>query len=214
MITANDHLTDAPLIVLLHGYGADERDLAGLVPYLPQQYRYASLRAPQRVPEMPGYQWFPLRWQQGPAGPELDTSTAVSAELDRTVTESATDLLRRIDELGAERVAFVGFSQGAVAGVQAWRIDPDHFECGVVLSGFVAAGEMEGDAVLAERKPPVFWCRGDADPVIPQAAVDAAAPWLEAHTTLERMVIPGAGHEVTMPEVQAVSRFLEQHIPA
>ena len=36
---------DRPLLVLLHGYGADERDLFGLVPYLPPAYVVASVRA-------------------------------------------------------------------------------------------------------------------------------------------------------------------------
>lgn len=212
MLTANDHLTDAPLVVLLHGYGADERDLAGLVPYLPGHYRYASLRAPEPVPGMPGHQWFSLRWLPGPAGPTLDTSAEAEAVLNREVTAAARDLLDRIAALGAERVAFIGFSQGAVAGMQAWRLDPDRFVCGVVLSGFVASGEVAGDAVLAERRPPVFWGRGDADPVIPQAAIEFAGPWLDAHTTLERLVIPGAGHEVTFPELNAVAHFLDAQL--
>uniref|UniRef100_UPI003F7437F0 hypothetical protein n=1 Tax=Enterococcus faecium TaxID=1352 RepID=UPI003F7437F0 len=35
-----------PLLVLLHGYGSNERDLFGLVPHLPAEFVFAALRAP------------------------------------------------------------------------------------------------------------------------------------------------------------------------
>ena len=35
-----------PLLVLLHGYGADERDLFSLAPHLPSEPVIAALRAP------------------------------------------------------------------------------------------------------------------------------------------------------------------------
>src|SRR5690606_10700549 len=35
-----------PLLVLLHGYGADENDLFGLIPYLPDGIAVASVAAP------------------------------------------------------------------------------------------------------------------------------------------------------------------------
>ena len=52
-------LATRPLVVLLHGWGADERDLAGLVPALPAEPVYASLRAPLPLPGG-GFGWFPL----------------------------------------------------------------------------------------------------------------------------------------------------------
>ena len=39
-----------PALVLLHGYGADERDLFGLVPYLPAEFVIAAPRAPLAPP--------------------------------------------------------------------------------------------------------------------------------------------------------------------
>ena len=52
---------ERPLLVLLHGYGADERDLFGLVPYLPPDFAVAALRAPLAPPfPAPGYSWYPI----------------------------------------------------------------------------------------------------------------------------------------------------------
>ena len=46
-----------PLVVLLHGRGADERDLIDLAADLPRTYAYASLRGPLELPEG-GFRWF------------------------------------------------------------------------------------------------------------------------------------------------------------
>ncbi len=45
---------------MLHGYGADERDLGGLLPYLDPDGIFATVlpRAPLAVPGTPGYAWY------------------------------------------------------------------------------------------------------------------------------------------------------------
>src|SRR5580693_552500 len=50
---------DAPVaLVLFHGYGADEQDLAPLGPMLAPALPWAALRAPLRV-DPGGYAWVP-----------------------------------------------------------------------------------------------------------------------------------------------------------
>ena len=48
------------LLLLLHGYGADERDLGGVLPYLDPDGTFATVlpRAPLAVPGTPGYAWY------------------------------------------------------------------------------------------------------------------------------------------------------------
>lgn len=54
-----DAAASAPAVILLHGYGADENDLAGLAPLLAPEGDWCSVRAPQRVPHG-GSAWFPI----------------------------------------------------------------------------------------------------------------------------------------------------------
>ena len=50
-----------PLLILLHGYGSDERDLFGLVPHLPEEFVIAAVRAPLAPPfPTPGYSWYAI----------------------------------------------------------------------------------------------------------------------------------------------------------
>ena len=48
------------LLLLVHGYGADERDLGGLLPYLDQDGRFAVVlpRGPLAAPGTPGFAWY------------------------------------------------------------------------------------------------------------------------------------------------------------
>ena len=47
-----------PLLVMLHGYGANEQDLFGLADMLPEEFAVASVRAP--LVSGQGFSWFPL----------------------------------------------------------------------------------------------------------------------------------------------------------
>src|SRR3954447_25197056 len=50
---------EAPLLLLLHGYGSNEQDLPSLLPHLPAGFASAAVRAPLTL--APGsYAWVPI----------------------------------------------------------------------------------------------------------------------------------------------------------
>lgn len=56
---------ERPVLVLLHGYGSEEGDLFGLVPFLPDEFVMAAVRAPLTPPfPAPGWSWFPIEGLQ------------------------------------------------------------------------------------------------------------------------------------------------------
>jgi phospholipase/carboxylesterase len=65
---------DAPLVVLLHGRGSDERDIAALADHLPPGPAYATVRAP--IAEGGGYAWFANRGIGRPLPESLDETMA------------------------------------------------------------------------------------------------------------------------------------------
>jgi len=189
-----------PLLVLLHGYGSEERDLFALVPHLPEEYVVAAVRAPLSPPfPTPGWSWFPIEGLRGrdPRG-TTDAAEAFLAWLD-----AATD---------AERVGLLGFSQGAVIALQAMRLRPQRFAFAVNLAGYVDAEPLPTDAELAERRPPVFWGRGARDEVIPAARVAHTVQWLPDHVDLSGRVYAGLTHSVSQEELDDVRVFLEKRL--
>ncbi|KTR96029.1 esterase [Microbacterium testaceum] len=191
---------DRPVLLLLHGYGSDEHDLFGLTPYLPADYVIASLRAPLTPPwPMPGASWYPI---EGLNGRDPDA-----------VTRAAESVLAWMqDAAGTAPVGLLGFSQGGAVALQTLRVDPEAVSFVVVLAGYAAGGELPGDAVLAERRPPVFWGRGAADDVIPTPLIDATAQWLPGHSELSGRVYPGLTHSISQAELDDVRAFLDARL--
>jgi phospholipase/carboxylesterase len=191
-----------PLLLLLHGYGSDERDLFGLAPFLPDAFVLAAVRAPLAPPfPAPGWSWYPIEGLDG------RSSGAVTAAADALIAwiDRATD---------AETIGILGFSQGAAVALQALRLQPDRFAFVVNLAGYADPSPLPGDEVLAERRPPVFWGRGARDEVIPPAAVAHTVQWLPAHAELSGRVYAGLTHSVSQEELDDVHVFLDKQLAA
>ena len=168
---------DTPVaLVLFHGYGANERDLAPLGPMLAPALPWAALRAPLGVAPG-GYAWFPPV-----ALGDRDPARATDAAWQWIDAHMAPDAT----------VAAVGFSQGGLMATQLLRTRPERVAATVVLSGFVQAAPQPADEQLAAERPAVFWGRGARDPMIPADAIEGTRQWLTAHCTLtERVWVSG-----------------------
>lgn len=192
-----------PLLVMLHGYGADENDLFGLVPYLPPDFAVAAVRAPLTPPwPAPGYSWYPIEGLEG-------------RDAART-TDAASRLLHWLDAVAPAPapVGLLGFSQGGAVSLQAMRLAPERFAFVVNLSGYATPGDLPGDAALAQRRPPVFWGRGTNDDVIPEFLVAHSVEWLPAHVELSGRVYQGLTHSVSEAELADVRTFLDKQLEA
>ncbi len=186
-----------PLLVLLHGYGADEHDLFGLVPYLPAGIAVASVAAPLAPPwPMPGRSWYPI---EGLDGRSADGVTGAADAFLRWLDTAAGD---------APSVALLGFSQGAAVALQALRLEPERFGAVVALSGYASPGDLPRDEELRELRPAVFWGRGTNDDVIPPALIDHTAQWLPDHSELSGRVYTGLTHSISEEELADVRLFL------
>ncbi|WP_251451856.1 alpha/beta fold hydrolase [Microbacterium sp. Marseille-Q6648] len=191
------------LLVLLHGYGADEHDLFGLRPHLPDDVVVAAPAAPLAPPwPSPGRSWYPI---EGLDGRDPARVTAAAHALVDWIDAQAAD---------AASVGLLGFSQGAAVALQALRLAPARFAYAVNLSGYVAPGPLPGDAELAERRPAVFWGRGSRDDVIPAAMIAHSVEWLPAHADLSGRVYEGLTHSVSEQELADVRTFLDKQLAA
>jgi phospholipase/carboxylesterase len=180
-----------PLLIVLHGHGSNEQVGFDFRHQLPPELVIASIRAPLQAGG--GYAWFPL--DASLALHQIDdVSHAVLGWLD--------------DQPSAPSVGVLGFSQGAATGIQTLRLAPERFDYGVVLSGFVVPLPSAGDTVLTRTRPPVFWGRGDSDPIIPSFLIPPTTTWLRRHTTLTERVYPGLGHYVSAAELSDLRSFL------
>ena len=198
-------LADSPLVIIMHGYGSHENDLISLAPLLPEGTVAASLRAPLLAPHPVenGFSWFLLGEPGNPriAGAD-DATTSVLEWLDRVEAQYGTP----------PGIATLGFSQGGAMALHLLRTAPDRFAAAVNLSGFVVAGTVHGDRAMTEKRPPVFWGRDVADPVVAGDAVTRTEQWLPEHSTVTAKLYPGILHGVSQEEITDVAAFLRQHL--
>jgi phospholipase/carboxylesterase len=191
-----------PLLVMFHGYMADELDLMGLADHLPEEFTVVSVRAPHA--ESQGYSWFPLA---------RDAGYSVEA-----VVEALTPLAGWIDSIrGAHpSVSLLGFSMGMGVATSLLRHRPDAFAAVVGLSGFAVQPQGHPffkDEALAGLKVPFFWGRDQEDPVIAPAMVEYTHGWLTAHTRLTKVLYSNMWHSISQQELGHVREFLTLTVP-
>ncbi|WP_309644907.1 dienelactone hydrolase family protein [Phenylobacterium sp.] len=157
------------LVILLHGYGSNGADLMGLVPYwrasLPDTV-FMAPNAPEICPGAPGgFQWWSLT-DLGPA------SRAAGVRQAAPLVNAFIDMHRTAYDLPNHKVALVGFSQGTM---MALHVGPRRSEA---LAGIVGYSGMLADPDVlqseARTKPPLLLVHGDADPMVPFAAMGQA----------------------------------------
>ena len=189
-----------PLIVAMHGWSYDERQLLEFAHLFPSDVVVASVRAP--YPEADGYAWFPS--QGNPMGDPQP----------RVANAAAEGVLDWLDTLpSASSIGLLGFSQGGAMVLQLMRHAPERFAYGVQLAGFLVDDSQSGDEVLAHTRPPVFWGRGALDTVIPRQSIGRTQCWMETHTRPEGVVLVDGGdaaHSAAL--LKAISQIGRAHV--
>src|SRR5829696_3715818 len=184
-------------VVAIHGRGASARDIIGL----------AEEVAPPDVailaPQAAGNTWYPYRFLEPTERNEPYLSSAL-----RVVA----DLIAELEENGIppERVALLGFSQGACLALEAAARNPQRYAGVIGFSGglvgppgtsFDFAGSLDGT--------PVFIGSSDVDPHIPKERVEESAAALDRlAAALDVRLYPGSGHTVNRDELEAARSIL------
>jgi phospholipase/carboxylesterase len=196
-----------PLLVMLHGIGADENDLLPLTGALDPRLVVVSLRAPQRYHV--GYAWFPIDWlPDGRIVPDLAQARTALADLARWVDAAPA-------RLGADprRVYVLGFSQGAMMALGLLQAIPDRLAGVVALSGRFADGAFDAPAPAgAVARVPLFVGHGTLDDVLPiangRAVRDVLAPRVRDFTYREYPI----GHGIAPAEERDVAAWLAERL--
>ncbi len=184
-----------PVVLFLHGYGADERDLPGLMSFLPKM-PWFSPRAPEPS-QYGGAAWFAITTPLDPGEAE--------------VTEATEKIWNWVDANLPHDSPLIlfGFSQGGLMATQLLRTRPSRIFATVILAGFIFGGELPGDAELRANKPKVIYCRGLEDQVVTREAAAKLNTWLQQHTRAITKTYDGLGHSIDQRVMADVSDYLE-----
>ncbi|MBI4539200.1 MAG: hypothetical protein HY704_06810 [Gemmatimonadetes bacterium] len=197
----------APVIVLLHGRGADRRDLAGVKGHFPPEAILVTPQAPFPAAPWgygPGWAWYRLA---APLRPEPESFEAGQRELEAFLLE----LPRRLPVQPGPLV-LGGFSQGGTMSLVHALRNPGTVQFVLNFSGFLpdtASTRVTPESVAGSA---FFWGHGMQDPLIPfELALEGRRRLLEAGAALLAREYP-IGHGIDPEELRDAVTWLEQGI--
>lgn len=195
------------LVLLLHGLGADGRDLIGLAAHwaalLPEAV-FVSPDAPYRCDMSPmGFQWFSLReWTAESILHGVETAAPI---LHSFIAEQQEKY-----KIPESRTALVGFSQGTMMSLYVAPRRPKPIAGVLGYSGaLVGADDLhENDAI---HRIPIHLIHGSADEVIPARAFHVARKILEEEGfPVTGTLSMGLPHSIDPQGIAEGGRFLHK----
>ncbi len=199
------------VVLFLHGYGADGRDLLGLAdplaPYMPDTV-FIAPDAPEPCAANPGgYQWFCIPWLDG--CPEADSAAGFARA--REDVDALIDRVLEEEGLTPEKLIVFGFSQGTM---MALSVVPARAEpvAGIVgFSGRLLEPEHFADNVRS--RPPVLLVHGDADDMVPIGHFQEAGQTLQAAGfDVYAHVMKGTGHGIAPDGLSVALAFMAERL--
>ena len=192
------------LVILLHGVGADGKDLIELAPHLGQIFPNAAFVAPNA----------PNRYDQGLSGYQwISSGIRVEAEAVEAVKAAADRLNAFIDEelrstgLGPQNLALTGFSQGTMMSLYTAPRRAQPIAGVLGYSGRLVGGDQLAAETVS--RPPIFLAHGEMDPVVPVESMDVAEKVLsESGFSVQTLRCPNLGHSIDEDGLVQGTQFL------
>jgi len=155
------HTTNAPAIILLHGYGSNENDLFALASQMPANYYVFSVRAPYTIADEQ-YQWYEIKRTEGNIEINFEQE-----ELSRKKLIKFIDQLVLKYKLNKDKIIVAGFSQGGILAEAIGLTAPQKVAGVACFSGRYLAElkpMIKSKAQLQNKK--VFLAHGTQDQLI------------------------------------------------
>jgi len=123
---------NAPLLLMLHGYGSDHNDLFSFASELPEQYAIISLKAPIAI-QPHGNAWYPIYFDAS-NGKFSDTEKAIESR--DLVLECLEDISNKYP-IDQKNITLLGFSQGTILSLAIALSYPQKIKNVIALSGYI-----------------------------------------------------------------------------
>lgn len=152
-----------PLLLLLHGYGSNEKDLFSFASELPEHYYIISAKAPYDL-QYGSYAWYAINFDAD----QNKFSDHEQAKVSRDLIATFIDELIQHYPINAQDVALIGFSQGSILSYAVALSYPEKVQKVVAMSGYLNTEIItEGFERNNFTNLKIFASHGTVDQVIP-----------------------------------------------
>lgn len=190
----------APVLLMLHGTGGNEHEIASLAAEL---HRGAGVLAPRGQVQEHGM----LRWfrRHGEGVFDVDDVIARATELAAFLNAA-----REHYNLGNRPVMAVGFSNGANIALATAMLQPQTLDRVIAFSGMYPFADRESPADLAGSR--LLILNGEADPMAPLDSVSTLIAALHQNgADVEQVLRPG-GHGIAHTDLEAAKEWLAKDL--
>lgn len=206
----------SPALIILHGYGADYRDLAPIAVEVPTEkpFHWYFVNAPFPCPGLEafgGRMWFPIDM----AGlQEAIAQDRFREFFNSGIPHGIVEARDKIEGLVLKikekhgRVVLGGFSQGAMISSLTAMTLSQHVSGLLILSGTYVAPSLWSDLVAEAKRFPVFQSHGSSDPVLPVSEARRLRDFLkESKFPIEYHEFSG-GHQIPFETMEKMGAFI------
>jgi len=199
---------NAPVLIMLHGYGSDENDLFSFASELPEELFIISARAP--YPMMPyGNAWYTIHFD-APQGKwnDLEQSTA-----SRDIITKFIDEVCITYPVNKDNVTLLGFSQGTILSYAVALSYPEKVKNVIALSGYINHEIIPENLNPSKYSNLSFYCsHGTVDQVIPIDWARKTPPFLSNLNIDHKYSEFPVGHGVAPQNFYEFKTWLETRI--
>ncbi|MEN3324561.1 alpha/beta fold hydrolase [Mariniflexile soesokkakense] len=199
---------NAPLLIMMHGYGSDENDLFSFSSELPKELFIISVRAP--YPMQPyGNAWYAInfdeeqgKWNDNEQAKE--SRDLIAAFIDEAIAEYP---------VNKKNITLLGFSQGSILSYAVALTYPEKVKNIIALSGYVNKDILPGNMDTKDYSNLDFYCsHGSVDQVIPVDWARQTAPYLNSLNIANKYSEFPVGHGVAPQNFYEVKDWLNKRI--
>jgi phospholipase/carboxylesterase len=194
----------APVLIMLHGRGADENDLIGLSEYLDERLFIVSVRAPFQFAYTGGFTWFDI---EDIGKPDL-----------KMFNESYQKLMQFIEDVKVgypvdpAKIFLFGFSMGTMMSYAVSLTHPEMIRGVVANSGIIPEGldlEYKWEEI---KDKPFFVSHGVHDSIIPVAFAKRAKVLLEKSEAIVTYREYEMDHQIDEESLGDIIKWIEKYL--
>ncbi|WP_298236720.1 phospholipase [uncultured Algibacter sp.] len=199
---------NAPLLIMLHGYGSDENDLFSFANELPEEIFIISVRAP--YPMQPyGNAWYAINFD----AEQRKWNDNAQAKESRDLFSNFIDEAIALYPVNKDNVTLLGFSQGSILSYAIAFSYPKKIKNIIALSGYISHEILpenlnEQDYTHLD----IYSSHGSVDQVIPVDWARQIAPFLTSLNIKHQYSEFPVGHGVSPQNFYELKNWLIKRI--
>lgn len=202
-------------ILMLHGFGASNDDLAPLAPHLDpkSEWNWLFPNGIQEVaigPQMTGRAWFPIRMAELEAAARRGEMVDFSEALPDGMVEARLRLISFLNTLRIPLKDLIigGFSQGAMMSVDLAVHLPENVKGLILFSGTLINRQAWVQQLPSKSSVPFFQSHGRSDPMLGFQHAERLYQELLAANLKGQFVGFEGGHEIPLAVIQQTQEFI------